>query len=164
MDFRKLTQEQKEVFNKQLIEHANKFGGKNGFLTLIEDIKKEELHPLVNKTLKFKHSQGSMSWNKSIYKDTMDLLISTISREDKVENIFDGLKSREQKRTLNMLKALKPILIKTRLKNLKDGEGFDISIIEVDQDENYQISFMFKAVFVYNIELVKKILNYKIEE
>jgi hypothetical protein len=74
--------------------------------------------------------------------------------------MFDGLKPKKQKTTLNMLKTLKPVIIRVKPKNIKDGDGFTLSIVETDIKDNATISLMFKIIFFYDIKFAKDALDY----
>ena len=50
MDFNSLEQIQKQKLHKQVLDSAMSMGGKNFFLQMIEDIRKQKPNPLTNKT------------------------------------------------------------------------------------------------------------------
>jgi len=163
MNFNHLDSKMKQKLHDEVTSNANNLGGKNFFLQLIEDIKKEKTHPLLNKSSKYHFSKGQIIWNKSIYKDTLVLLHDTIRAVEKDENFFSELKPKLQKTTTNMMKALKPVSIEIAPKDLKDGEGFDLNIIDSSDENNIKISMMYRIVFFYNIDFAKQALNYKPE-
>lgn len=161
MNFKNLDSKTKEQLHNQLTTYANSVGGTNFFLQLIEDIKKEKPSPLLNKTSIYHYSKGKMIWNKSIYKDTLELLNSTIRLEEKDEKFFDSLKPKIQKTTKNMMRALKPVVIDIKPKSELEGEGFSLSIIDASNEEDIKISLVYKIIFFYNIEFAKQVLTYK---
>lgn len=161
MTFNSLDDETKIKLHEDLLSFANNIGGINFFLGLIEDIKKENNHPLLNKSGAFHYTNGRVSWGKQIYRDTFTLLQESLKREESEGNMLAGLDAKTQKQTINMMKALKPIEIKVSPKNRKDGEGFSFKIFEVENDV-YKTSLVYKTIFFYNISFAKEALNYQI--
>jgi hypothetical protein len=151
-----LSEKQKSQLYEEITFHAKSIGGEKVFLQMIEDIREEGVELLADKSTKFRFNGGNMSWNKYIYKDTLALFLDALKSE---ENMFDGLKAKKQKSMLNMLKTLKPVIIKIKPKNIKDGEGFTLSIVETDRKDKASISLMFKIVFVYPVEFARELLN-----
>ena len=160
MKFIDLTQEQKEAIHQTLNTYATQLGGKNFLLHLIEDVKKAPEHPLTLKEKHFSFSKGFVTWNKAIYKETLELLLNAILREEREGDIFATLKPKEKKRVENMLKTLSPVLLEVKPKNMKDGEGFKLSIIEREDGSDAHLSPVFKALFFYPIDFTKKALSY----
>jgi hypothetical protein len=163
MRFVDLSKDEKRKIHLEVMDCVASIGGKNFFLQMKEDIRKESNHPLLNKSKAYNYSNGRYSWNKSIYRDTLNLLISTMKKEENDENFFKKLSPKESKVVLNMMRTLKPLQINVKPKNIKDGDGFTFSIVDTSNEESSKISLLFKVIFLYNIELVKKILNYEIE-
>ena len=157
MTFSKLSQMQKEQLHHQITSFATSIGGDAIFFQLLEDIRSSGIELLADKSTKFRFNGGNISWNKYIYKDTFALFIEAL---DEKKDMFSGLKAKKQKTMLNMLKTLKPVVIKIKPKNMKDGEGFIVSIIETDDKNNANISLIFKIIFLYNIKFSKKLLAY----
>ncbi len=162
MNFIDLSKEEKEALHAELVSHATKLGGKNFLLQLIEDVKRTQESPLVNKDKHFSFSKGFVTWNKAIYKETFDLLLTAIITQEREGDVLKGLKERDQKRVTNMLKTLKPIVLTIKPKNVKEGEGFSLPIIDTSDAQKTKISLMFKILFFHNIEFAKKALGYKI--
>ena len=160
MKFSDLREEEKEAIHQALSNAAEKLGGKNFLLQLIEDVKKEAQSPLHNKEKHFSFSKGFVTWNKALYKETLDLLFTAILREEREGTLLEGLKPKEQKRVENMLKTVSPVLLTVKPKNMKDGEGFSLSIVKRHETGETEISLLFKALFFYNIEFAKKALSY----
>jgi len=161
MNFNHLDLETKESLHKELNEYAAKLGGKNFFLQLIEDAKREKTHPLLNKSCVYHFSKGRVSWNKSIYKDTLDLLVKTIKLDEADENFFKSINSKSNKKTVNMIRALKPVSIQIKPKQREDGEGFEINIIDASNEDEMKISLIYKIIFFYNIDFAKQAISYK---
>jgi len=151
-----LSDKQKSQLHDEITSYAKSIGGEKVFLQMLEDIREEGVELLADRSTKFRFNGGNMSWNKYIYKDTFALFLDALKSEG---DMFDGLKAKKQKSMLNMLKTLKPVIIKVKPKNMKDGEGFTLSIVETDNKDKATISMMFKIVFVYPIEFAKELLN-----
>ncbi len=60
-----------------------------------------------------------------------------------------------------MLKTLKPIVLTIKPKNIKEGEGFTLAIIDTRDSEKTKISLMFKILFFHNIAFAKKALAFQ---
>jgi hypothetical protein len=163
MNFSKLSTKQKEQLHSEVIAFAMSIGGKNFFLQMKETLKKEKLHPLVNKSQAFNYPNGKLTWNKFIYKDTFGLLIEAVKREENSGNILENISPKEHKAVINMMKTLKPVEITVKPKNRKDGDGSIFKILDTHESEKTKTSIMFKVIFFYSIDLVKQILNYKKE-
>ncbi|AXH10528.1 hypothetical protein CP960_12620 [Malaciobacter halophilus] len=161
MKFKDLNEETKDYLYEKITTFSNSLGGINFFLQLIEDIKEQKSNPLLNKSAAFHYSKGKITWNKTIYKDTLVLLYETMKLEEKDKEFFQALKPKAKKNTINMMKTLKPIKLEIRPKNKADGEGFNLSIIDTSNEDEIKISLLFKIIFFYNINFVKDILKYK---
>ena len=157
MNFTDLSEKSREQLHEEILSCAQNIGGKNVFLQMIEDIRENGAGLLSEKSTVFRFNGGNISWNKYIYKDTLALLAKAVKAEG---DMFDGLKPKKQKSTLNMLKTLKPVIIRVKPKNMKDGEGFTLSIVETDLKDNATISLLFKIIFFYPIGFAKEALAY----
>lgn len=164
MNFNDLPQEQKEQLHKQLLSNAQSIGGVNFFLQMIEDIKEQKPHPLLNTTATYHYSKGTVSWGKNIYKDTLTALLHSIRYEEKKGDLLEGQPPKEFKTTMNMMKALKPVILTVKSKVNEELEGFSFPILDTTQPKKTQVSLMFKIIFFYNIDFAKKALNYKVKE
>ncbi len=157
MNFIDLSEKNRKQLHKEILSNAENIGGKDIFLQMIEDIRKNGTNLLLEKSTTFSFNGGNISWNKSIYKDTFSLLLEAVKVNG---DMFEGLKPKKQKSTLNMLKTLKPVIIKVKPKNIKDGEGFTLSIVETDIKDNATISLMFEIIFFYPTKFAKVALDY----
>ncbi len=157
MNFKDLSEKKKQQLHDQLLLYAKSIGGEELFFQMVKDIRIEGLELFSDKSTKFRFNGGNISWNKYIYKDTFALFIEALNIEG---DILGGLKAKKQKSMLNMLKTLKPIIIKVKPKNMKDGEGFTLSMVETDIKDKATISLMFKIIFVYPLEFTKEVLDY----
>ncbi|MEA2028479.1 MAG: hypothetical protein U9N49_05840 [Campylobacterota bacterium] len=156
MSFKNLNQEQKEALSQEVLDIAMSMGGKNPFLQMIEDIKESNEHPLTSKKQFFHSSEGKIEWNKFIYKATFEALLVLIRKEEKEGDILKDFSDKERKKALNTLKTLSPIEITI---TPTEGKPFKCKIIERISTSSTQTSLLFKVLFFYNIDFVKKILN-----
>ncbi len=161
MHFIDLLPEEKARLHEELVACATKLGSKNFLLQLIEDYKRNQESPLISKEKHFSFSKGFVRWNKVIFPETFDLLLTAIITQEREGDMLKGLKERDQKRIVNMLKTLKPLRLTIKPKNIKDGEGFTIPIIETGVSEDTKISPIFKALFFYKITFAKEALAYE---
>ncbi len=161
MNFIDLSNEAKEALHQELLTCATKLGGKNFLLQLVEDVKRTEQSPLVNKDKHFSFSKGFVSWNKVIYPETFDLLLTAIITEEREGDMLTGMKEKDQKRLVNMLKTLKPVELTIKPKNIKDGEGFSLLILDTSDASKTKISLLFKVLFFHNIAFAKQALSFK---
>jgi len=156
MSFKNLNQEQKEALSQEILDIAMSMGGKNPFLQMIEDIKESNEHPLTSKKQFFHSSEAKIEWNKFIYKATFEALLNLIRKEEKEGDILKDFSDKERKKALNILKTLNPITITI---TPKEGKAFSCKIIERISTSSTQTSSLFKVLFFYNIDFVKKIVN-----
>jgi len=163
MKFKDLSVEEKVAIHQALLANATALGGKNFLLQLIEDVKKEPVHPLSSKEKHFSFSKGFVQWDKAIYQETLDGLFTAILTQEREGDVFSGLKEKEKKRTMNMLKTLKPVTIQVKPKNIKEGDGFALSIVELLAEDKPQISLMFRVLFFYNIDFAKTALSFEVK-
>ncbi len=163
MNFNQLEQEQKEQLHKEVSQYAQSIGGMNFFLQMIEDIKQISPHPLLNATASCHFSKGTISWGKTIYKDTLTALINAIKYEERTGDLLEGISPKEYKTTMNMMKALSPVTMVIKPKNNEEFEGFSFPILDTTQPKKTRVSLMFKIIFFYNVDFAKKVLSYNIK-
>ena len=161
MNFNDLSNEQQEQLHKELMKDALNMGGINPFLQMIEDIRNSKPKALLNKAAIFHYKSGKINWSKSIFKDTLATLYSSMIKEEKDGDILNGLKPKDYKNTMNMMRALKPVTVTVIPKDEK-YEGFDFPMLDATQDKKTKIDLKFKIIFFFNIEFAKKVLSYKI--
>ena len=160
MNFKDLSIEEKKEINELLTKYADSIGGVNFFLQLIDDIKKETIFPLLNKSNIFHFSKGKVSWSKGIYKDTKFLLHNYLKSMEKDEKYLSTIKPKEKKNIENMMRTLKPVEIKVRSKNNAD-EGFNFNIIDITDGQNAKVSLSYKIIFFYGKDFAKQALSFK---
>jgi hypothetical protein len=161
MNFIDLTTETKEQLFKDLLPDIMSMGGKNFFLQMIEDIKKEKENPLLSKNATYRYTKGSIKWRKSIYEETLTALLNAMFKEDKDGDILEGLKPKGYKATMNMMRTLKPVSFKVIPKDIEGAEGFSFSILDTTQMKKTKFSWMFKIIFFYDIKFAKDLLSYR---
>jgi len=161
MNYDSLTDEKKIELKEKLEQYIENVGGVNFFLTLIEDIRATKPNPLLNKTAIYHYKNGTLNWEKSIYKDTLTALFNALKYEEEQGDMLKDLRPKEYKSTMNMMKILKPIVIKVNPKD-ESLDGFEFSILDTSIMKNTKISLIFKIIFFYNIEFAKKALNFKV--
>jgi hypothetical protein len=84
MKFKELDKKTKQKLHEELSKYAQNVGGKNAFLTMIEDIRSIK-NPLLKKTNSLHYDSGKIYWNKSIFQDKNDLLFQTMKKIE-IEN------------------------------------------------------------------------------
>ena len=159
INYNRLNKEDKYELKSQIIEHAALLGGKNHFLTLIEALRSAHPNPLMAKDKIFRFKKGSIKWEKSIFKDKVQLLDKIIKSSTDDKNVMPIESDHNYKNTLNLLRAISPITFSVKPKNKKDGEGFLLKPIEVIDKNTCHINFMFEVLFFLPLHLVKKIYN-----
>ena len=164
MNFNQLNEEQKEQLHKQTMELTENLGGVSFFLQMIEDIKKEKPHPLLNKSCVFHFSKGKLNWNKQLFKESVDNLFSAMRKEEKDGDMLNGLAPKDYKETMNMMRTLKPLVITVTPKKVEEPKMFSFSILDTSVEKKTKVDLFYKMLFFYHIDFAKDVLNYKSEE
>ena len=107
----------------------------------------------------FRFKKGSIKWEKSIFKDKVQLLDKLIKSSTDDKNVMPTESDHNYKNTLNLLRTISPITFSVKPKNRKDGEGFSLKPVEVIDESTCHINFMFEVLFFLPLHLVKKIYN-----
>ena len=149
--------DKRQVLKKQLIKNATSLGGKNHFLSLIEAIRMAHPHPLMAKDASFRFSKGVIKWEKVIFKEKVNLLMTLVNDNDTNINLLPKKDNSNYKTIRNLVRTIGPIKFEVKPKNSKDGDGFIFNIIEIIDKNTCQLSFMFEVLFVLPIKLIKKI-------
>ncbi len=160
MNFNDLSNEKKQELHLELTANSIKVGGTNFFLQMIEDIRAEKPKALLNKTAIFHYKKGKISWQKSIFKDTLTALYDAMRREEKTGDMLNGINPKEYKNAMNMMRALKPVKLEVIPKD-EELEGFTMEILDASEEKKTKISLMFKIVFFYDLDFAKQVLDYK---
>ncbi|WP_417326629.1 hypothetical protein [Halarcobacter sp.] len=159
MDFNKLDTKTKEELSSQFKEYCETLGGKNFFLTTLEEIRDIKPNPLLNKSGAFHTSKVRISLSKSLFKDTFTTLFDSIRREEKIGDMLDGINPKEYKVVMNMIKTLKPTTVTFESKD--SGESFSFPILDTSVEKKTKVTFAFKAFFFYHLDEAKKALAYE---
>jgi hypothetical protein len=149
----------KQNLKKEINDCALALGGKNHFLHLLEEIRKERHHPLMAKNLSFRFSYGTVKWEKVIFKDKVHLLIKMIKDRENNGNLMPKKGDRKYKTVMNLLRTLGPMKFEIRPKNNKDGDGFNLHPFDIIDENTSHLNFMFDIVFFLPIHIVKQVFN-----
>jgi hypothetical protein len=160
-DFHALNDEQKQQYHELLLDAAEKFGGMNFFLHLLEAIRETKPHPLTEGKMRFDMEMGSITWNKVIYNDKLQLLLKARQNESAQNNLLPSKEDKQYKKVLNVIRTLKPVVFQVRPALKEDGPGFLFQPFERIDEETTKLTPLFDAIFFCSIDTVKKILNYK---
>ncbi len=164
MNFNELDAKTKKQLHEEVTQFAETIGGINVFLQMIEDIKKEKPHALLNKSCVFHFAKAKLNWNKQIFKESLDHLFSAMRKEERDGDMLNGLNPKDYKNTMNMMRTLKPISIRVTPKKEEELRGFAFSILDTSVEKKTKVSMIYKIIFFYHIEFAKDILTFKNEE
>jgi len=160
-EFHTLTDEQKQTYHELLLKSANAVGGKNFFLHLLEAIRETKPHPLVAKNRLFTMELAEVKWNKSIYPESLKRLLTIRLLECEAGNLLPSKEDKGYKKTLNLLRTLKPIVFHVKPTSSEQGSGFFFQPLERVDEHTTRLNPLFDALFFSSVEQVKKGLNYK---
>ena len=149
----------KQNLKKEINDCALALGGKNHFLHLLEEIRKERHHPLMAKNSSFRFSYGTVKWGKVIFKDKVHLLIKMTKDQENNGNLMPKKGDRKYKTVMNLLRTLGPMKFEIRPKNNKDGDGFNLHPFDIIDENTSHLNFMFDIVFFLPIHIVKQVFN-----
>jgi len=158
-DFSTLSEDEKKLHRQKLLQCAENFGGKNFFLHLLEAIRETKPHPLTAKNCEFTMDFGTVSWNKSIFADKLQLLLRARTNERKQDNLLPEKDAKNYKKVLNLVRALKPIVFHVKPARKEDGIGFFLQAFDVIDTDTTKLNPVFDALFFCSVEAVKSILN-----
>jgi len=161
-DFNRLSEEEKLFYHTMLLEAAQKFGGKNFFLHLLESIRETKPHPLTAANRTFSMELGEIKWNKVIFNDKLQLLLKTRLKESERQNLLPDEKAANYKKVLNLVRTLKPIVFHVKPSQKENGPGFFFQPFEVIDEKTTRLTPLFDALFFCAVGTVKKILNYEV--
>ena len=160
-DFNTLSPEEKQNHHEKLLTCAQQFGGKNFFLQLLEAIRESKSHPLISANSNFDIEVGTITWNKAIFNDKLQLLIKARVNESKQNNLLPKKEEKNYKKILNVIRTLKPIVFQVKPANSEDGSGFFFQAFDKIDDKTTKLNPIFDALFFCSVDTVKKVLNYK---
>lgn len=159
-DFNTLSDEEKKLHHEKLLHCANNFGGKNFFLHLLEAIRETKPHPLVSTNTSFHIELGSITWDKVIFNEKLQLLLKARVNESKQNNLLPEVDAKNYKKILNLLRTLRPIVFHVKPANKEDGHGFFFQPFDIIDENTTKLNPLFDALFFCSIDTVKKVLNY----
>lgn len=163
MEFHKLTTDEKLRVRETILKIANHFGGKNSFLTIIEEMRKEKTNPLLHQSSVFHHPKFKINWQKSIHKESLTNLFYAVKKEEKDGSVLKNLTPKDFKATLNMVKALRTIefVVTSKVDTI---EGLNFPLFDFVDENDAKIGVVFKAFFFYPVEYLKKAMSYEPKE
>lgn len=159
-DFNILSDEEKKLHHEKLLGSANNFGGKNFFLHLLESIRETKPHPLISENTTFNTELGTITWNKVIFNDKLQLLLKARVNESKQGNFLPKIDEKNYKKILNLVRTLKPIVFHVKPANSEDGSGFFFQAFDMIDGDTTKLNPLFDALFFCSVETIKKVLNY----
>ena len=139
MNFNQLDEEKKQELYEKTMQLVENLGGVNFFLQMIEDIKKEKPHALLNKSCVFHFSKGKLNWNKQLFKDSINLLFTAMRKEERDGDMLDGLAPKDYKETMNMMRTLKPLVITVTPKKVEEPKLFSFSILDTSIEKKTKV-------------------------
>ena len=165
-NFNKQNQDTKALIHLFMKKAAQNIGGVNFLLALLEAMKTKKTHPLMYKECKISSNNTIISWNKTVFKDKVDILeeilLSHKSSEEPDFNILNNDSQKKKKKILNMVRALTPIEFIVTPQNQNDGGGFSFKVFDTIKDDYVTINPIFIAMFFCSVEFTKKALKYEI--
>ena len=164
MNFSELDSKIKSELHEEVKGFAMSIGGTNVFLQMIEDIKKEKPHALLNKSCVFHFAKAKLNWNKQIFKDSLDQLFTAMRKEEKDGDMLNGLEAKDYKETMNMMRTLKPLVITVTPKKVEEPKMFSFPILDTSVEKKTKVDLFYKMLFFYHIDFAKDALNYGTEE
>ncbi len=160
-DFDNLDDAQKQQAHEKLMVCVDAFGGKNFFLQLIEAIRQSKPHPLMNKSCGFRFPRGTISWDKVIFADKLELLMKVRKSESKTGNLLPKKEDKSYKKVLNLVRTLKPLSFTIKPHDESLGQGFEVTPFIIIDESTTRLDPIFDALFFCSIETTKKVLNHK---
>ena len=164
MNFNELTLETKNQLHVEVKRLAMSIGGTNVFLQMIEDIKKEKPHALLNKSCVFHFAKAKLNWNKQVFKESTNLLFTAMRKEEKDGDMLNGLEAKDYKETMNMMRTLKPLVITVTPKKVEEPKMFSFSVLDTSVEKKTKVDLFYKMLFFYHIDFAKDAINYGTEE
>jgi hypothetical protein len=162
-DFNNLPDEQKAHYHEKLHEYAQRIGGVNFLLQLIEGIRETSPHPLTASSKELVLNSVKLKWNKVIFNDNLQLLIKTYENGGKGGNLLPKKEAKGFKKTLNLLRMMKPIIFTVMPAHREDGSGFIFQPFEIVSETNTKLNFIFEILFFTSVANTKEILNYQVK-
>ena len=96
-NFNSLNNEDKLIYQKQILRCVNQFGGVNYFLNILEDIRSTSPHPLMDNHCNFDCQWGYIVWNKVIFRDKLLSLSHAKSNEKTIGKLLPNKETKSYK-------------------------------------------------------------------
>jgi hypothetical protein len=164
-NFNKQNEDTKDLVSLFMKKAAQNVGGVNYLLALIEAMKDKKPHPLMFKACQIASNNTIIKWNKTVFKDKVDVLESILREHKSVEevdfNILNNESAKKKKNILNMVKTLAPIKFVVTPQNPNDGSGFSFKVFDKMDDDYVSINPIFVAMFFCSTEYTKKAIKYE---
>lgn len=163
-NFNNLPEKTKEELHLFMQQAAQKIGGTNYLLSLIESIRRTKPHPLMQKNSQIASNNTIIKWNKVIFKDKVDLIQELLTahkeNEEKDFNLLNTQSPKPKKNIINMARTLSPLEFIVSPQNPKDGEGFSFKAFSHITDDSIIFDPLFIAIFFCSAEFSKKAIKY----
>ncbi|MEA3353501.1 MAG: hypothetical protein U9Q33_06780 [Campylobacterota bacterium] len=160
MRFSKLNHEEKLELQKLLSNTIEALGGQFNFFTMLEDIRESKKHPLSNKTGKLHFKTGTISWDKHIFEDKVDIL-KQITIKCKEDNILSVENEKFKKQILNTAKTISKLEFTVNNKTNEASNLLVFKAFKTLDNENIEFDPIFQIIFLDSINNTKNILKYK---
>ena len=147
----------KNTIKEEIELQANNLSNTDSFLQLLKDLKDCKPNILLHKSLKYNNKDFTISWNKTIHKDTIAVLFNSIRHEDKKGDMLDGLATNNYVNTMTMMKTLKPLEI--QILHKKNNKKLVFNILNTSEEKKTKINLIFKILFFYSYSYLNKELK-----
>ncbi len=165
-NFNKQTEQTKAFLHVLMQKNAQAIGGTNFLLGLSEALRAIKPHPLTTNKCEISSENAKIRWNKTIFKDKLELLEMILlehkSSEDPHFNILSCESEKKKKRVLNMVRALAPIEFVVTPNNPENGSGFSFKVFETIEDDSATLNPVFVSLFFCSANFTKQTLKYKV--
>ena len=155
--FNNLKEKRKLEYKIEINKCISMLGGVNFFLREIEKIRYTKPNPLINSNCRYNNSLISLTWNKSIFKSKVLLLMD--SNFDISDNLIPLKEDKKYKTKINLLKSLKPLKFEVIIKNNKDN-NFSFSVYNHIKDDDTIFNPYFVILFFASVSELKKVIRY----
>jgi hypothetical protein len=164
-NFNSLNNEDKLIYQKQILDCVEQFEGVNFFLSFLEDIRKTTPHPLMDNHSNFDCQWGYIVWNKVIFRDKLLSLSHAKSNEKTIGKLLPNKETKSYKNILNLLRTLKPVKFTLKSKKGIKQSEIEFSLFDITSDniEETTLNPLFDTIFFASVYEVKKVLSYTIE-
>lgn len=163
-NYNKQSQETKEFIHLFMTKAAQKLGGVNFLLSLLEAMKQKKPNPFLTKECSIESMHLKIQWNKVVFKDKFDVLESIIythkTNESESLNILEHENAKQRKKILNMVRTLTPLEFVVTTKDEKES-GFKFKVFDIIEENKVTLNPVFVAFFFCSVEFTKKSLKYK---